>query len=124
MNNSFGSPSPSICMNLWTALNSDSDTLNRDNLSVNSSQRIFTSLLSEQILKKRNQSEMDAKRLLENLEMNCDQQRSLLLDFDKDISTQLGKRNTQISELKDNEKIFNKNVRIMQYWEKDGSGKI
>ena len=60
---------------------------------------------------------------MENLEMNCDQQRSLLLDFDKDISMELGKKNNEISMLKENEQIFNKNVQVVEYWENDRSGK-
>ena len=123
MQNSLGSPPASMCMNLWTALNSDSDSLSRKNLSINSSQRIFTSLLSEQILKKKSQNDSEIRRLLDNVSTDCDRQRSMLLDFDKEISIELGTQNDQISQLKQNEQDFGKNVDCLEYWRDTHAGR-
>ena len=112
----------SICMNLWTALNSDSDNLQRDNLS-NTSQRIFTSLLTEQVLKKKNRNQMEIQRLLENLQINCEQQRSVLLDFDKEMCLEMGQNTQQFGILKQNQDIFKENVIYLEYWAKDHAGK-
>ena len=124
MHNSFGSPPASICMNLWTALNSDSDSLTRQNISVNSSQRVFTSLLSEQLLKKKNHNDVETKQLLENMRVDCDRQRSILLDFDKDISVELNTKNDRIHAMRQTERQFRKNVESLEQWEEGPAGEI